>query len=50
MARLSVSASRRDGSQPSDMDLFLTLRHLDAEGNESKSSLHGNETYGLDNG
>ena len=38
MARLSISASAKDGSQPSDLDLFLTLRHLDAEGEESESA------------
>lgn len=35
-ARLSVSLSRRDGSAPSDIDLFLTLRHIDSNGQESK--------------
>lgn len=35
VAHLSVSASQSEGgSEPSDIDLFLTLRHISPEGNE----------------
>ena len=34
VARLSVSMSERDGSKPSEIDLFVTLRHYDSEGKE----------------
>ena len=33
-ARLSVALQPRDGSTPSEMDLFLTLRHYDTHGQE----------------
>jgi hypothetical protein len=36
MAHLNVSCSpHQDGSTPSDIDLFVTIRHLDPDGNES---------------
>jgi predicted acyl esterase len=35
-ARLSVSLSGRDGSTPTDIDLFLTLRHIDSNDQESR--------------
>jgi predicted acyl esterase len=34
MARLSVALSSRNGSSPSEVDLFLTLRHHDADQQE----------------
>ena len=32
--RLSMALSARNGSTPSEMDIFVTLRHLDASGSE----------------
>lgn len=37
LARLSMSLSSVEGSQPSDIDVFLTIRHFDAEGKEGKT-------------
>ena len=37
VVRVNVSLADRDGSKPSDIDLFLTLRHFDMDGNESES-------------
>ena len=34
MARLSVALARRESSSPSEIDLFVTLRHYDASGAE----------------
>ena len=34
MARLSVAVTSRDGSSPSEMDLFVTIRHHDASNQE----------------
>ena len=34
VTRLSVSMSGKDGSKPSEIDLFVTLRHYDDEGKE----------------
>jgi predicted acyl esterase len=34
VARLNVSASQRDGSIPSDLDLFVSLRHISSKGTE----------------
>lgn len=34
--RLSVALRGRNGSTPSELDVFVTLRHYDAEGKESK--------------
>ena len=36
MLRLSISALEHEGQRPSEIDIFVTLRHLDADGNESK--------------
>ncbi len=33
-----MSLSILDGSQPREMDIFVTLRHLRPDGNESESS------------
>ncbi|PNY26270.1 Uncharacterized protein TCAP_03796 [Tolypocladium capitatum] len=34
MLRLSISAEEDQGSVPSELDIFATLRHIDQEGNE----------------
>ena len=34
LAHLSVSVHVKDHSTPSDMDIFVTVRHYDAEGKE----------------
>ncbi|KAJ4247095.1 hypothetical protein NW762_013233 [Fusarium torreyae] len=34
LAHLLVSTAEKDGSAPKDMDIFVTLRHYDAEGKE----------------
>ena len=39
VARLSVALDARDGSNPSELDLFLTLRHLTSNGEEGKHFL-----------
>ena len=36
LAHLAVSTEEKDGLIPSDMDIFVTIRHYDAEGKESK--------------
>ena len=40
VVRLSVCLRDRDGSNPSELDIFVTLRHFDAEDNESKPQDH----------
>ena len=37
LLRISLSTTEREGSKPTEMDIFVTLRHLDANDNESKS-------------
>jgi hypothetical protein len=36
LAHLAVAIQNRDGATPSDMDIFLTIRHYDAQGNEGE--------------
>jgi predicted acyl esterase len=36
LVHLAVSTQGKDGSTPSDMDIFVTIRHYDAEGKEGK--------------
>jgi predicted acyl esterase len=37
--RLSMSLSARDDSKPSDLDVFVTLRHIDSNGEEGEQIL-----------
>jgi len=39
VARLSVSLGSRDGSHPSELDLFLTIRHISKDGKEGSTIL-----------
>ena len=41
VARMNVALSARNGSAPSEIDLFVTLRHFDTDGKESQC-LHPN--------
>lgn len=36
MAHLAVSVDQKEDSVPSDMDIFVTIRHYDADGKEGE--------------